>query len=225
DGNDTLDGGAGGDSMVGGIGNDTYIVDSVLDKVDEGSGSGIDTVLSSVTFNLTANGTTVKGALENLTLTGTGAINGTGNADNNILQGNSGANKLDGGAGDDTINGHGGSDTVTGGAGNDQIDVGEGNHTVRFTSVLDGHDVIANFDGDSTGGQDTVDLDALFDSLTIAGPDRAGRVILTSGVGTVDVDVDASPAHNGSNIVHVATLNLANPADAITVGQDILVGS
>jgi len=94
---------------------------------------------------------------------------------------------------------------------------------VRFTSVLDGHDVISNFDGDSAGGgQDTVDLDALFDSLSIAGPDRAGRVTLTPGVGAVDVSVDVSALYDGSNVITVATLNTT---DAITVGQDVLAGT
>ena len=37
-----------------------------------------------------------------LTLTGTGAIDGTGNSLNNILTGNSAANVLTGGAGNDT---------------------------------------------------------------------------------------------------------------------------
>ena len=41
--------------------------------------------------------------LENLTLTGAAAINGTGNALANILTGNAGDNILDGGAGADTL--------------------------------------------------------------------------------------------------------------------------
>jgi len=48
--------------------------------------------------------------VENLTLTGAAAINGTGNAGNNVITGNSGNNILNGGAG---------LDTLTGGAGND----------------------------------------------------------------------------------------------------------
>ena len=214
-GDDTLDGGKGGDNMIGGAGNDTYVVDSTADKVDEtgGTGTDSDTVLSSITFNLTANGTTVKGDLENLTLTGTGNINGTGNGFNNVIEGNAGINKLDGGGGDDTITGHGG---------NDQIDVGNGNDTVRYTGTLDGHDVISNFDGNATGGQDTLDLDGLFDSLSIGAADRAGRVTVTPGVGAVDVSVDCSVAHDGSNVITVATLNTT---DAITVGQDVLVGT
>lgn len=94
-GNDTLDGGAGADKLIGGVGNDTYIVDSIGDVVIENAGEGIDTVMSGVTYTLGAN-------VENLTLTGSAAINGTGNALNNILRGNAGANVLAGGAGNDT---------------------------------------------------------------------------------------------------------------------------
>ena len=49
--------------------------------------------------------------VENLTLTGSGNINGTGNSGNNILIGNSGANTLDGGTGADTMIGGLGNDT------------------------------------------------------------------------------------------------------------------
>jgi Ca2+-binding RTX toxin-like protein len=221
-GDDTLDGGAGNDVMVGGLGHDSYIVGSTGDKVDETGGDGTDSVFSSVTFSLVANGTTVKGDFENLFLTGTGNINGTGNDFNNLLVGNTGNNKLDGGLGDDTITGNTGNDTVTGGAGNDVINLFDGNDTVRFVSALDGHDLISDFDGNATGGQDTVDLDALFDSLAIAGPDRAGRVTLTPNGGNVDVSIDISALHDGSNVITVATLATT---DAITVGQDVLVGT
>jgi hypothetical protein len=57
--------------------------------------------------------------VENLTLTGTGALNGTGNSLANRLTGNSGANSLSGGAGDDTLDGGAGADSLVGGTGND----------------------------------------------------------------------------------------------------------
>ncbi len=79
-GNDTLNGGTGADKLLGGLGNDTYVVDNTGDVITENLNEGIDTVQSSVTYTLAAN-------VENLTLTGTTAINGTGNALDNVLDG------------------------------------------------------------------------------------------------------------------------------------------
>ncbi|MBK8085198.1 MAG: type I secretion C-terminal target domain-containing protein [Devosia sp.] len=110
-GNNILNGGLGADTMVGGAGNDTYVVDDAGDVVDElgNGGAGTDTVQASVSFSL-ADPTRVLGEVERLTLTGTGNLNGTGNAANNIITGNSGSNILDGGAGVDTLIGGLGND-------------------------------------------------------------------------------------------------------------------
>ena len=82
-------------------GNDTYVV-TATDVVDESAAgsSGIDTVQSAATFSL-ANTAQVLGAVENLTLTGSAAVNGTGNALNNVLTGNSAKNILQGLGGND----------------------------------------------------------------------------------------------------------------------------
>ena len=103
-GSNILDGGAGNDTLVGGAGNDTYIVDSSGDVVTENPNEGTDTVQSSITYTLTDN-------VENLVLTGSGDLNGTGNALDNVITGNSGSNTLDGGAGNDTLVGGAGNDT------------------------------------------------------------------------------------------------------------------
>ena len=104
-GDDFVDGGTGADTMYGSLGNDTFVVDNVGDTIgQEDASSGIDTVLSSITYTLGAN-------LENLTLTGSSNLNGTGNGANNVIAGNTGDNVLDGQAGADTMLGGAGNDT------------------------------------------------------------------------------------------------------------------
>ena len=103
-GDDLLDGGAGADRLTGEGGNDVYVVDDPGDVVTEAPGQGTDTVQSSIGHTLSAD-------VERLVLTGTAAINGTGNGLANMLTGNGAANVLDGGAGADTLTGGAGDDT------------------------------------------------------------------------------------------------------------------
>lgn len=140
-GNDILNGGTGNDTLSGGLGNDTYFVDSVGDVVIEdaplGAGvlsGGIDTVFSSASF-------TLSDFVENLTLTGTEAINGTGNILNNVITGNSANNVINGAAGNDTLDGGDGNDSLLGGAGNDRLLGNTGNDTLNGgagTNTLEG---------------------------------------------------------------------------------------
>ena len=88
-GNDRLIGGTGGDAMFGGAGNDLYYVDDLADVVREDTVAGVDdggtdSVYSSVSFTLGA-------FVEKLTLTGSDAIDGTGNGLDNGIKGNSGS--------------------------------------------------------------------------------------------------------------------------------------
>jgi Ca2+-binding RTX toxin-like protein len=99
-----LNGAAGIDTLVGGAGNDTYFVDRPLDTVVEALGQGTDTVQSTGNYALAAN-------LENLTLIGGAAVNGSGNGLDNLITGNGAANVLIGGAGNDTLIGGAGDDT------------------------------------------------------------------------------------------------------------------
>ncbi|MGB3422577.1 MAG: alkaline phosphatase [Dolichospermum sp.] len=120
-GNNILNGGIGADTLIGGAGNDTYIVDNILDVVTEALNGGIDLIQSSVTYTLSEN-------VENLTLTGNTAINGTGNSLNNTITGNSGNNTLNGGLG---------TDTLIGGAGNDTYIVDSTTDTITDSAGID----------------------------------------------------------------------------------------
>ncbi|MBC3350341.1 calcium-binding protein, partial [Pseudomonas sp. SWRI196] len=118
------------DTLIGGTGNDTYMVDNLKDIISETStlASEIDTVLSSVSWSLGAN-------LEKLTLTGGAHINGAGNALGNVLIGNRANNTLSGGAGNDILDGGSGVDTLIGGTGNDTYVVDNLKDIVTETST------------------------------------------------------------------------------------------
>ncbi|HXC66779.1 MAG TPA: putative Ig domain-containing protein, partial [Nitrospiraceae bacterium] len=149
--------------LTGGAGNDTYVV-GAGDKVVENFNGGIDTVVGASTWTLGSN-------VENLTLTGTANLNGTGNGLNNILVGNSGANTLDGGAGNDTVDGGKGNDTLLGGSGDDALMGGLGNDMLNAGS---GNDALNGGDG-----TDTLDGGAGDDRL-LGG---VGNDVMTGGSG------------------------------------------
>ncbi|MCC7091318.1 MAG: M10 family metallopeptidase C-terminal domain-containing protein [Nitrosomonas sp.] len=122
-GNDTLNGGLGMDTLTGGAGDDLYVIDNVSDQINENANSvvnGNDSVQTGVSYTLPEN-------VENLTLTGTIAISGSGNEAANILTGNSGVNTLTGEAGNDTLWGLSGNDILDGGSDNDVLAGGAGN--------------------------------------------------------------------------------------------------
>ncbi len=166
-GNDTLNGGAGADSLTGGLGNDTYTVDNAGDVITENPGEGTDKVNSSVTYTLSAN-------VENLTLTGSSAINGTGNDLVNNVTGNTADNQLNGEAGNDTLNGGAGNDMLTGGTGKDTLTGGTGNDTFRFIAK-DSIDKVVDYNV----ADDAIQLeDSIFTALTAIGTLAADNFII-----------------------------------------------
>jgi Ca2+-binding RTX toxin-like protein len=170
-GSDTLDGGNGGDSLAGGAGNDRYVVQNSADKVTEASGGGSDSVSSSITYTLPTN-------VEGLTLAGSSAIHGSGNASNNAITGNAGANRLSGAEGNDSLYGKDGVDTLNGGNGNDLLDGGNGGDSMVGGAGNDRYVVQNSADltvEASSGGIDSVSssisvtLSAAVERLTLTG--------------------------------------------------------
>ncbi|WP_183908750.1 calcium-binding protein, partial [Rhizobium sp. BK226] len=111
--NDTLNGSAGADTLIGGAGDDIYAVDNVGDSVTENASEGTDMVRTNLaSYTLGAN-------VENLTYNGTATFAGTGNSLDNLIIGGAASDTLSGGDGNDTLNGSAGADTLIGGAGDD----------------------------------------------------------------------------------------------------------
>ncbi|MGO7675293.1 beta strand repeat-containing protein, partial [Rhizobium ruizarguesonis] len=117
--------------LIGGAGNDTYIVDNAGDLVTEAAEVGIDTVRTTLAaYTLGAN-------VESLLYTGSGSFTGTGNALVNTITGGAGNDTLDGGTGNDTLIGGAGNDTLIGGAGSDTMSGGTGDDIYVVDSATD----------------------------------------------------------------------------------------
>lgn len=95
-------------------------------------------IQSSVTTTLSANA-------QNLRLTGTGNINGTGHESNNIIAGNDANNILSGKQGYDTVLGNAGNDRIVGGIGNDTLTGGAGADCFYRKYSTTGIDTITDF--------------------------------------------------------------------------------
>ncbi|MFB2551372.1 M10 family metallopeptidase C-terminal domain-containing protein [Ensifer soli] len=178
-----LDGGAGADTLSGGYGNDIYVVDNIGDTVIEAKDSGVDLVRASVGFSLSGQ------AIENLTLTGSAAIGGTGNSAANILTGNAAANLLAGLDGNDTLAGGRGNDTLAGGRGNDMLTGGAGADSFLFDTLpgATNRDTITDFNV----ADDTIRLDDAVFAALAGRPFQAG-----------DFGIGAAAATAAQNIVY-----------------------
>jgi Ca2+-binding RTX toxin-like protein len=236
---DILDGGAGIDTLSGGAGNDQYLVDTDTDTIIESVDGGIDTVISSFTQT-----NSLADNVENLTLTGTAAINATGNTLPNRLVGNSGNNLLTGGAGNDTLTGGNGADTLTGGQGNDTLiltettlasalDVvifaggsGTAGNTARVSSL--GVDTITGIDlGTNTSAVDKLQFSAA--DFAITGIALLGTTssdgnfyIVTAAPSSSPVDLNGT---NGANTRAIVFVGATSGSEGVQVYYTINEGS
>jgi len=201
-GNNILNGGLGNDILAGGLGSDTYIINVATDIVKELSGQGTDRIQSAISYSLVdTDGTGTNGGnVENLTLTGSAAINGTGNNLNNILTGNSAANILIGNAGADKLVGGGGTDQLTGGPGADILTGGTNADRFIFLNFIDSglgitsRDTITDFEAIES---DKIDLSAIDANTSTVGNDaftspQQGTIFTNSFINSASLYFDQS---------------------------------
>jgi len=234
-GNDLLDGGTGGDTMVGETGNDIYIVDQTGDDVYEADDEGLDTVKSAVSFK-------IESSIERLALTGSGDIDGTGNALSNEITGNKGANRIDGGAGADAMRGGAGDDvyivdnvadrvTEKADEGQDRVDssvsfslAGQYVETLHLTGTANvngtgnnlANDIVGNSGANvlnGAGGEDRLEGGAGNDRYVV---DTIGDIVVEAADGGVDRVESAASYTLGD---HVENLFLTGTATVHATGN------
>jgi VCBS repeat-containing protein len=213
----TLDGSAGADTMEGLAGSDSYSVDNLLDVVIEAAGAGTDTILTSLAnYGLD---TPRAANVENLSFTGIGSFEGTGNALINTITGGSVNDSLYGLGGDDILNGNGGADLLDGGAGGDQLRGGDGDDTYIVDSTADRVTESTGQGTDTIVASVTLTLGANVENLTLLGSASG------TGNGLANLIVGSAQANTVSASGGNDTLVGGGGTDTLTggSGQDFFV--
>ncbi|MGN7737061.1 cadherin domain-containing protein, partial [Ensifer sp. 22564] len=229
-GNDLLDGGAGKDTLVGGTGNDTFVVDNTGDVVSENPNEGVDTIRSSITYTLGA-------YVENLQLTGSTNINGTGNELDNVIVGNSGNNALFGMAGADVLDGQEGIDTASYVASSSAVNVSlaagtaiggdaQGDSLISIENLIGSafDDVLEGNSGDNqlTGGAglDTITYQHAVSGVTINLAATVAQNTVGAGMDTLFSFENLTGSALSDQLAGNAGSNVLNGLD----GDDVLIG-
>lgn len=202
--------------LVGTSGDDTFTINNASTGIKELPGGGFDTVTATVSYTLPDN-------VEKLRLSGSAALDGTGNDAGNQIYGNGNANTLSGLGGDDYLYGGAGNDKLLGGTGNDKLYGGDGNDllvgglgvdrldgeagadTFRFESIAESpfsaRDTIISFSG---AAGDRLDVSAIDANTLVSGNQAftfigsepftaAGQLRVSNGVLSADVNGDHVP--------------------------------
>ena len=240
-----LDGKQGLDTLAGGEGNDTYIIDSTEDIVTEKAGEGDDTIKSSISYELPPH-------IENLELAGNAKINAKGNNEDNHLIGNNANNIFTADPGDDVIDGSTGLDIcdytlihadlqldlsrghVTG-AGNDSLiavetfwsgsgnDILHGNEASNVITGAAGDDLISGGPGNDTlngnDGQDTFWMDSGNDKID--GGNGIDTLDLSEATKPFWVNLKTKIAEgDGNDTLNSIETIIGSPLDDLLTGND-----
>ena len=233
DGNDTLRGGNGDDAIDGGADSDTFQMGTAADGADTiTGGTGLSTTtaaeadtvdysLRTTSVSVTADGTTLCGALVTTVLGDEGDLIGS---DIEVIKGGSGDDTLTAGTSAVSIFGNAGNDTITGSPGKDTLNGGDGNDTFEMGTTAAGGDVIVG-----GNGTDTIDFSLRTNPITInldgtLSSGEAGEKV------SIAVDVENATGGQGGNVITGSAVDnvLIGGAGDDTIsglaGNDTIVG-
>ena len=198
DGNDVLYGSTGNaDTLLGGLGDDVYQINSITTVVTENAGEGNNIAFVTVSgwtpganiaaSYLAGSANSLTGSAGDDQLVGNATQGSTldGGNGNDTLWGQGQADVLLGNAGQDVLRGGAGNDTLSGGAGNDQLVGGDGADSFAFTVAGWGYDQLFDF---NRAQGDLIDLrgsGATFATVTIYG--AGTNSVITFGADRIDV--------------------------------------
>jgi Ca2+-binding RTX toxin-like protein len=223
------------DTLAGGAGNDIYIVNSLLNVIEEfpsyfepgpGGGylpGGVDTVRTAVLDRLNTFSLGKWANVENLQFTGTVAAMLVGNSANNVIQANSASltnDTLSGGAGNDTLSGYGGNDSLIGGTGDDLLDGGVGSDTMIGGAGNDTYGISSMYDvvlETANGGNDTLRSSGIVTDLRVSKFANFENLIYTHATVATTLHGDA-----GGN--RLESLSSGNDTLYGWAGDDSLIG-
>jgi Ca2+-binding RTX toxin-like protein len=219
-GEDFVDGGEGDDIVDGGDGNDTIYGRGGNDAMHGGTGD--DSLFA-------GNGNDIAHGWDgNDTVYGEdGDDDLHGQEGNDLIISGAGADWLEGGAGLDSLMGGDGDDVLSGGAGSDMLAGGSGSDRFKFSTLVDGADVITDF----TRGADRIDFRDLLAAQgqtgkTMAALASSGHLLFqygafATGTPTNGADADTRLLFDSDGAGALAATLIATVEDARLDSSDI----